>query len=86
MKMIRTFLAVTALGLPSSGLAGENQSISSHVISAGGGASAGGSYALTGTVGQPIPGSSAAGTYHLEGGFWSALQLVLPDPGESFAA
>ena len=38
----------------------------------GGGAtsSAGGSYSLGGTIGQPDAGTSTGGTYTLSGGFW----------------
>ena len=38
----------------------------------GGGAtsSAGGSYSLGGTIGQPDAGTSSGGTYTLSGGFW----------------
>ena len=39
----------------------------------GGGAtsSAGGSYSLSGTIGQPDAGTSTGGTYTLSGGFWT---------------
>lgn len=37
----------------------------------GGGASQGGSYILSGTIGQPDAGSSSGGSYVLKGGFWS---------------
>jgi len=39
----------------------------------GGGASAGGEFMLTGTLGQPdAQGQSAGGAYAVSGGFWSA--------------
>jgi hypothetical protein len=51
---------------------------------AGGGTttSAGGSYSLGGTIGQPAAGTSAGGPYNLIGGFWAVTQqfyrLFLP--------
>jgi hypothetical protein len=36
----------------------------------GGGTSTGGSYSLTGSIGQPNTGTSSGGTYTLNGGFW----------------
>jgi len=39
----------------------------------GGGSSAGGAYALSGTVGQPDAGQAGGGAYALAGGFWTAL-------------
>ena len=39
----------------------------------GGGRASGGSYVLTGTIGQPDAGVSSGGAYVLQGGFWSAF-------------
>lgn len=47
-------------------------------VDGGGGASRGETYALEGTIGQPDAGSSAAGGFRLDGGFWSAV--VAPTP------
>ena len=44
--------------------------IPQHVIAGGGGSSAGGSYALTGTIGQSVLGQSSGGSYVVNGGFW----------------
>jgi hypothetical protein len=38
-------------------------------ISGGGGNSTGGSYALLGSIGQPLAGNASQGTYTLNGGF-----------------
>jgi hypothetical protein len=46
-----------------------------YTIDGGGGRSSGGSYTLTGTIGQPDAAYSAGGGYELLGGFW---------PGEPF--
>jgi hypothetical protein len=40
----------------------------------GGATSTGGTYALTGTIGQPDAATSSGGSFTLSGGFWSALQ------------
>ena len=44
--------------------------IPQHVIAGGGGTSAGGTYSVTGTIGQSITGFSTGGNYTLRGGFW----------------
>jgi hypothetical protein len=41
-----------------------------YTIDAGGGASSGGAFLLTGTIGQPDAGASAGGTFECGGGFW----------------
>lgn len=46
-----------------------------YVISSGGGYSAAGIYVLEGTVGQPVAGVVAIGSYELCSGFWCGLGL-----------
>jgi hypothetical protein len=46
-------------------------SVSRFTVDGGGGRSAGGSFALAGTIGQPDAGSLAGGTFALRGGFWA---------------
>ena len=46
--------------------------LNQHTIDGGGGTSAGDSYVLTGTIGQPDAGRMASCEYHLSGGFWFA--------------
>lgn len=41
-------------------------------VDGGGGASAGGIYTVSGTIGQPDAGPLSGGIYKLEGGFWAA--------------
>jgi hypothetical protein len=55
------FAGATALG---------GYNIDWFTIDGGGGRSSGGSYVLTGTIGQPDADSSRAGNYKLVGGFW----------------
>jgi hypothetical protein len=44
--------------------------IPSFTVDAGGGASSGGAWSLTGTIGQPDAGVLSNGVYTLHGGFW----------------
>jgi hypothetical protein len=46
-------------------------------IDSGGGTSQGGTYSLSGTIGQAEPGSLHGDVYSLAGGFWANLQAVL---------
>ena len=48
-------------------------------IDGGGGKSSGGSYVLTGTIGQPDAAYSAGGQYELLGGFWPGGPLCFVD-------
>ncbi len=45
-------------------------------IDSGGGTSRGGQFSLSGTIGQPDPGTLAANQFKLEGGFWSGVSVV----------
>jgi hypothetical protein len=47
-------------------------------VDGGGGASTGGVYAVTGTMGQPEAGRMSGGSFTLEGGFWSILAANEP--------
>jgi hypothetical protein len=54
-------------------------------VDSGGGASSGGGYQLSGTIGQPDASTLSGGHYLLEGGFWhgissavSPLRVYLP--------
>ena len=52
-----------------------------HVVAGGGGASTGGAFALTGTIGQPDAGATlGGGAFSLSGGFW-ALPVAVQTPG-----
>ena len=59
-------------------------SITWSTIDGGGGRSTGGSFVLTGTIGQPDAAYSAGGDYELLGGFWTGGPLCFVD-FESFA-
>ncbi len=46
-----------------------------NTIAGGGGASAGGVYALDGTIGQPCASTLNGGSFSLAGGFWEGGQI-----------
>jgi len=50
--------------------------ITSSTIGGGGGASTGGVYTVTGTLGQPDTGVLSGGPYTLAAGFWSSAVVV----------
>ena len=56
--------------------------ISWYTIDGGGGRSSGGSYALTGTIGQADADWSRAGDYELLGGFWPGGPLCIVNFGD----
>jgi hypothetical protein len=65
---------------------GGDYTITKSTIDGGGGTSAGGSYSLTGTVGQADASlqSLSGGPYQLTGGFWSkVMDLIFKDGFES---
>jgi hypothetical protein len=72
-SLLTSTLCLTALG--------QSYSIDWFKISAGGGTSTGGVYAVSGTIGQPDAGATmSGGNYSLTGGFWSIIAAV-PTPG-----
>ena len=62
----------------------QNYQINWHTIDGGGGTSSGGSYVLSGTIGQPDALYSYSDDYELLGGFWPGGYLCIVD-FESFA-
>jgi len=50
--------------------------ISWYTIDGGGGSSAGGTFSVTGTIGQPDAGHMAGGNYTIDGGFWGIFAAV----------
>jgi len=53
--------------------------LSWSTIDGGGGTSSGGTYTLTGTIGQPEAGAMSGGPYELLGGFWPGGPLCFVD-------
>lgn len=91
MKHEAVFALVLALIFSVISAGAQSYSIDWHKIAAGGGTSAGGSYQINGTIGQPeASGVMSGGNYSMTTGFWS-LDSVVQTPGApplyiSFAA
>ena len=59
------------------GAQAQSYSIDWYKIAGGGGTSTGGTYQVTGTIGQPDAGGAmSGGQYSLTGGFWSLIAAV----------
>jgi hypothetical protein len=54
----------------------QDYAIDWHTIDGGGGTSSGGTYTLSGTIGQPDAGTMTGGDYTLQGGFWPGLVVT----------
>ena len=64
------------LWLPLIGFA-QSYSIDWSTIDGGGGTSTGGTYSVSGTIGQPdASGAMSGGNYSVTGGFWALIQVV----------
>lgn len=75
MKTILLFCSLLASTLSFA----QNYSIDWHKVAGGGGASTGGVYAVSGTIGQPdSSGALTGGSYSLTGGFWSLFAVQTP--------
>src|ERR1041384_4716131 len=68
-------LAITARSDSSGG----SYTLSSAPQASGGGASSGSSFTLSGTIGQPLAGSSSAQGCSLASGFWPGVAPVAPE-------
>jgi hypothetical protein len=78
-----SYVAAIAVVLGACAAALANFDIPWRTIDGGGGTSAGGAFALSGTIGQPDPGPvMSGGAFTLTGGFW-AIPAGPPDcPGD----
>src|SRR5262249_24338534 len=57
----------------------QDYSVDWHKLASGGGNSVGGSYSLTGTIGQPDAGGAmTGGRFSLTGGFWALYAVQTP--------
>ncbi|MBW8865006.1 MAG: hypothetical protein JF609_08815 [Verrucomicrobia bacterium] len=67
---------IACLLLPALGFA-QSYSIDWYKVSGGGGTSTGGTYAVSGTIGQAdASGAMSGGNYSVTGGFWALIQVV----------
>ena len=71
---------ITAVILLTPELRAQSYTIDWYTIGGGGGASSGGDFTLSGTIGQPEAGTMSGDNYSLAGGFWGALQTPPPVP------
>ena len=73
--MKKLFLLLGLL-IPGTGFA-QSYSIDWYKIAGGGGTSTGGTYQVSGTLGQPdASGAMTSGSYSLTGGFWALISVV----------
>jgi hypothetical protein len=73
-KIVLLSLALTALVSRSQA---QTYSIDWYKIAGGGGTSTGGTYQVTGTIGQPdASGAMSGGQYSVTGGFWALISVV----------
>jgi len=73
------FAALILAGLAFSALtvAAQSYTIDWYKIAGGGGTSTGGTYSVSGTIGQPdASGAMSGGNYSVTGGFWALVQVV----------
>jgi hypothetical protein len=79
----KTVLGLLVLGLilgSAIGARAQTYDLSWFTIAGGGGTSTGGTYTVSGTIGQSDAGHMSGGNYTLDGGFWS-LFAVVQTPG-----
>ena len=73
---MKKFILLFCLSLPFVGRA-QNYSIDWHKVAGGGGTSTGGTYQVSGTIGQPDASSAmTGGSYAVTGGYWSLVSVV----------
>ena len=81
LKLATLALALSIFNLQPQPAAAQSYTIDWYKIAGGGGTSTGGTYSVSGTIGQPdASGAMTGGNYSLTGGFWALIQ-VLQTPG-----
>ena len=78
---IQAFALVVLASILCLRASGQSYSIDWYKIAGGGGTSTGGTYQVTGTIGQPDASANTAlsgGNYSLTGGFWSLYAVQTP--------
>ena len=71
-----TLLVLTAVCVGFHAQAQTNYAVDWFTVDGGGGASTGGVYTVTGTIGQPDAGTMSGGNYTLQGGFWGIVAAI----------
>jgi len=81
--MRNALLALTIAGAASSAAHAQPFEISWYTIDGGGGTSTGGSYSLSGTIGQHDAAQGlAGGSFTLDSGFWPGVTTAPPCPAD----
>lgn len=70
------FLASILPSLIGSPAAAQPFALGGSTVCGGGGQSAGGAYALAGTIGQPAVGAMSGGVWSLSAGFWNGIAAI----------
>jgi hypothetical protein len=76
MKWQKLLLVAGLLVSGALSLRAQTYSIDWYTIDGGGGTSSGGTYSVSGTIGQPDAGHLSGGNYTLDGGFWGIIAAV----------
>jgi hypothetical protein len=78
MKLKVAVLMLPAIvGLSTLTASAQSYTIDWYKIAGGGGTSTGGTYTVSGTIGQPdASGAMSGGNYSVTGGFWALIQVV----------
>jgi|SRR5665213_535043 len=77
MKTLLSICIASALWLSVAMAQAQSYSVDWYKIAGGGGTSTGGTYQVSGTIGQPDAGGAmTGGNYSLTGGFWSLISVV----------
>lgn len=80
MKTLLPCLIASLLLLAATTVNAQTYSVDWYKIAGGGGTSTGGTYSVSGTIGQPDASSAmTGGSYSLTGGFWSLIAAVQTD-------
>ncbi len=80
--MKSTTLVACTLSLLAAGAAQAQLAINWFTIDGGGGTSSGGTFSLSGTIGQPDAGIMTGGTFTVSGGFWAGIASSTPCPAD----
>lgn len=76
-RIKRIFLFALPLWLVALAASAQSYSVDWHKVAGGGGTSTGGTFSLSGTIGQPDASATlAGGGYSVTGGFWSLIATV----------
>jgi hypothetical protein len=75
---MKTFIATLVLAaMTALSASAQSYSINWYKVAGGGGTSTGGTYTVSGTIGQPdASGALTGGNYSLTGGFWALISVV----------